>query len=145
MVEISNDEIAKLVALDAQFYIGMAAVDPRRPDAVQELERAFAELGLAGLAVNTARLKMYPMDERLVPLYDLCRKYHKPIIFHAGFCLENNALAKYARPMEFEEVAAALAGGQSLPCSFRLAVGAGDGGSAAQVPQSLRKHCTDEL
>ena len=25
--------------------------------------------------------------------------------FHAGFCLENNALAKYARPMEFEEVA----------------------------------------
>lgn len=105
MVEISNDEIAKLVALDAQFYIGMAAVDPRRPDAVQELECAFAELGLAGLAVNTARLKMYPMDERLVPLYDLCRKYHKPIIFHAGFCLENNALAKYARPMEFEEVA----------------------------------------
>ena len=105
MVEISNDEIAKLVALDAQFYIGMAAVDPRRPDAVQELERAFAELGLAGLAVNTARLKMYPTDERLVPLYDLCRKYHKPIIFHAGFCLENNALAKYARPMEFEEVA----------------------------------------
>ena len=94
MVEISNDEIAKLVALDAQFYIGMAAVDPRRPDAVQELERAFAELGLAGLAVNTARLKMYPMDERLVPLYDLCRKYHKPIIFHAGFCLENNALAR---------------------------------------------------
>ena len=55
--------------------------------------------------MNTARLKMYPMDERLVPLYDLCRKYHKPIIFHAGFCLENNALAKYARPMEFEEVA----------------------------------------
>lgn len=105
MVEISNDEIAKLVALDAQFYIGMATVDPRRPDAVQELERAFAELGLAGLAVNTARLKMYPMDERLVPLYDLCRKYHKQIIFHAGFCLENNALAKYARPMEFEEVA----------------------------------------
>lgn len=105
MVEISNDEIAKLVALDAQFYIGMATVDPRRPDAVQELERAFAELGLAGLAVNTARLKMYPMDERLAPLYDLCRKYHKPIIFHAGFCLENNALAKYARPMEFEEVA----------------------------------------
>lgn len=26
MVEISNDEIAKLVALDAQFYIGMAPV-----------------------------------------------------------------------------------------------------------------------
>ncbi len=31
MVEISNDEIAKLVALDAQFYIGMATVDPAAP------------------------------------------------------------------------------------------------------------------
>ena len=45
MVEISNDEIAKLVALDAQFYIGMATVDPRRPDAVQELERALLSWG----------------------------------------------------------------------------------------------------
>lgn len=102
---ISNDEIAKLVALDPDFYIGMAAVDPRRGDACAELERAFAELGLAGLKVNTARLKMYPGDERLRPLYDVCRRYHRPIVFHAGLCLESRALAKYAHPMEFEEVA----------------------------------------
>lgn len=102
---ISNDEIAQLVAIDPAFYLGMAAVDPRRVDACAELERAFAELGLAGLKVNTARLKMYPSDERLRPLYALCRRYRKPILFHAGLCLENRALAKYAHPMEFEEIA----------------------------------------
>lgn len=102
---ISNDEIALIIARDPGFYIGMASVDPRRPDAVRELERAFGELGLAGLAVNTARLHMYPYDERLTPLYEVCRRWRKPIIFHAGLCLERGALARYARPMDFEEVA----------------------------------------
>ncbi len=102
---ISNDEIALLVAQDPNFYIGMASVDPRRPDAVQELERAFGELNLAGLTINTARLHMYPNDEKLFPLYEICRQWHKPIIFHAGLCLEQDALAKYARPIEFEEIA----------------------------------------
>lgn len=104
---ISNDEIAALVALDPDFFLGMASVDPRRSDAGEELERAFTVLGLRGLAVNTARLKMYPGDPRLLPLYDLCRKHGRPVVFHAGLCLERNALAKYARPVEFEEVAAA--------------------------------------
>ena len=63
--------------------------------------------GIAEMVMALSRLlkSISKSNERLVPLYDLCRKYHKPIIFHAGFCLENNALAKYARPMEFEEVA----------------------------------------
>lgn len=102
---ISNDEIAQLVAEDPEFYIGMASVDPRHYDSVQQLERAFGELHLAGLTVNTARLQMYPNDPRLLRLYDVCRHWHKPIIFHAGLCLERNALAKYAHPMEFEEIA----------------------------------------
>lgn len=103
---ISNREIADLVELEPELFIGLAAVDPRRSDACEELERAFAELGLRGLKVNTARLGMYPGDPRLLPLYDLCRRYGRPIVFHAGLCLEQKALAKYARPMEFEEVAA---------------------------------------
>lgn len=102
---ISNDEIAQLVAEDPGFYIGMASADPRCADSVQQLERAFGELHLAGLTINTARLQMYPNDPRLIPLYDLCRRWHKPIMFHAGLCLERNALAKYAHPMEFEEIA----------------------------------------
>ncbi len=105
MVEISNDEIAKLVALDAQFYIGMAAVDPRRPDAVQELERAFAELGLAGLAVNTARLKCTPWMSALCRCMICAANTTSRSSSTPDSVSENNALAKYARPMEFEEVA----------------------------------------
>ncbi len=104
---ISNDEIAKLVSLDPVFYIGLASVDPRRENAADELQRAFVDLKLSGLKLNTARLHLYPTDPSLKPLYDLCQEFHKPIIFHAGLCLENHAFAKYAHPMEFEEVVAA--------------------------------------
>lgn len=107
---ISNEEIAQLVALEPDLFLGLAAVDPWRADAAEELERAFTDLGLRGLVVNTARLGMYPNDPRLLPLYDLCRSRGLPVVFHAGLCLERNALAKYARPVEFEEVAAAYPG-----------------------------------
>jgi predicted TIM-barrel fold metal-dependent hydrolase len=103
---ISNDETAQLVACDPAMFWGFASVDPRRPDAAAELERAFGELGLLGLYLNTARLHLYPDDARLYPLLELCRRYGRPVVFQAGLCLETNALAKYARPVDFEEVVA---------------------------------------
>ena len=102
---ISNDDIALLVAQDPGFYIGMASVDPRVPAAGEYLRPASISLGRAGLALNPARRKLYPTAPRLLRLYDICRERRKPIFFHAGLCLERNALAKYAHPMEFEEIA----------------------------------------
>jgi predicted TIM-barrel fold metal-dependent hydrolase len=105
---ISNEEIKRIVALDPDFFIGFASVDPRKKNAVEILTDAFVSLRLGGLKVNTAKLKMYPNDEKLLKLYEVCQKYRKPIIFHAGMSLEKNAIAKYAHPMEFEEVAVAF-------------------------------------
>lgn len=102
--DISNDDIAKLVRLDPDLFIGFASVDPRNTNAAHELERAFTELRLSGLYINTARLQISPEDKRLHTLYDLCREYGKPVIFHAGLSLETDALAKYARPVDFEKV-----------------------------------------
>nr|WP_288824909.1 amidohydrolase family protein [uncultured Clostridium sp.] len=101
---ISNEEVAKIVAIDPDFFLGFASVDPRLENAAELLERAFLKLGLSGLYINTSRLQMYPYDETLIRLYDICSKYHKPVIFHAGLSLENNTLARFARPIEFEEV-----------------------------------------
>lgn len=101
---VSNDEIAVLEQWDPEFFIGFACVDPGHGNARTELERAFGILGLKGLYVNTARLHMYPYDERLLPLYDICRDYHRPVIFHAGLSLEDNAYARYSRPADFEEI-----------------------------------------
>ena len=102
--DISNDEIEKIVQCDPTFFVGFASADPRKESAAEELEKAFKFQNLAGLYINTARLHMYPCDERLFVLYDICKKYKRPIIFQAGLSMENNSLAKYCRPSEFEEV-----------------------------------------
>lgn len=104
MPAISNEDIAKIVEIDPAFFLGFASVDPRLPDAAKRLENAFLDLKLWGLYVNTARLQMYPYDKRLLPLYEVCNKFRKPIIFHSGLSLEKNALACFARPIDFEEI-----------------------------------------
>jgi len=102
---VSNEEIARLVNLSPERFIGFASMDPNREDAEKELENAFKNLKLKGLKLNLSRLKMYPMDERLVPLYDLCLKYNKPVIFHSGVSLEPDCEMRFSKPLEFETLA----------------------------------------
>lgn len=101
---ISNEEIALLVEMDPDFFAGFACVDPRKDTAEEELENAFQARRLKGLYINTARLHMYPYDEKLIPLYELCKKYKKPVIFHGGLSFENGAFSRYSRPSDLEEV-----------------------------------------
>lgn len=104
---VSNQEIQKLVSLRPERFIGFASVDPLRSDAAEELEYAFRELKLQGLKLNLSRLKMYPTDLSLLPLYELCLKYNRPVIFHSGLSWEPDAPSRYGRPIEYEEVAIA--------------------------------------
>lgn len=107
---VTNEEIRKLVDLAPDKFIGFAGIDPFVPDVSDKLERAFGDLKLAGLKLHPARQHFYPGDERLKPIYDLCEKYKKPIIFHSGMSWEPNTLSRYSRPMEFEELAAGRPG-----------------------------------
>ncbi len=106
---VSNEEIRQLVDLAPDKFIGFASVDPFAQNAAELLEHAFCELKLKGLKLHPCRQQFYPSDEKagkLSQIYDLCEKYHKPILFHSGLSWEPNALSKYARPLEFEELAA---------------------------------------
>lgn len=104
-VLVSNDEIKHLVDLAPEKFIGFASVDPLSSNCCEELERAFTDLKLKGLKLNPSAQHYYPSDIRLEPIYALCEKYNKPIIFHSGLSWEPNSLSKYSRPIEFEEVA----------------------------------------
>ena len=104
ITEISNDDIAEIVAQDSDLYYGFATVDPRNKKAAAELTKAFKDLGLCGLYLNTARLHIYPEDTQILAILDICREYGKNVIFHAGLSFERDALSKYSRPIEFESV-----------------------------------------
>ena len=103
---VSNEEIRALVDQAPDKFIGFAGVSPLDPKAPERLEHAFGALKLSGLKLNLGHHRIYPWDERLTPLYDICEKYNKPIIFHSGMSWEPGTLSKYCKPDLYEELAA---------------------------------------
>lgn len=101
---VTNEQIARLVSMHPERLIGFASVDPHREDAAEIVERAFRDLKLEGLKLNPSKQKFYPADPMLEPIYELCERYNKPIIFHAGMSWEPNTPAEYSHPLKFEEV-----------------------------------------
>lgn len=102
---VNNDQVEALCKLHPDKFYGFASVDPHRADALEVLERAFFQQGLRGLKLNPAKQRFDPSDERMEPIYALCERENKPIIFHAGLSWEPNAPSRYAHPLAFEEVA----------------------------------------
>ncbi len=107
---VSNDEIRTLVCCEPERFIGIASVDPRDKGAADELARAFDELELKGLHLHLGRSRLMPDDPLLTPLYDICEEHGRPIIFDAGMSWEPGSLAKFGRPVEYEELAATRPG-----------------------------------
>jgi hypothetical protein len=100
----NNDQIAELCALSSRL-VGFASVDPHRPNAVNELERAVRELGLKGLKLAPAMQRFYPDDPMLHSLYKKANELRIPVLFHAGMSWEPGSRLIYGQPLRFEEVA----------------------------------------
>ena len=104
---VDNEEIRRLVDLAPDRFIGFASVDPFDPEAPGRLEDAFARLKLKGLKLHPGRQHFMPGDPRLEPIYQLCKRFDRPILFHAGLSWEPDTFTQYCRPTAFEPVAAA--------------------------------------
>lgn len=104
-VIVSNEEVKKLVDMYPDRLIGFAGVDPRREDAAEVLEKAFTELEMKGLKLSPAMQYFMPGDPLMKPLYEICLKYNKPILFEAGMTWVKNSPSKYSNPLNFEDVA----------------------------------------
>jgi predicted TIM-barrel fold metal-dependent hydrolase len=79
-----NDYIAESVKKHPKRLVGFGRVDPRRDDAIKELNRIKNKLGLAGL-------KLHPFVECFRPDHPFFNKFFKkinelnlPILFHSG-------------------------------------------------------------
>ena len=101
---VTNEEAAQLQQAHPDRIIAFASVDPHRSDAEAVLEHAFGTLNLTGLKLNPSKQKFYPTDPCMEPIYRICEKYDRPILFHAGCSWEPDTPAKYSHPLAFEEV-----------------------------------------
>lgn len=103
---VSNEEIRTLADMAPDKFIGFASVDPMDKEAPGKLEDAFVRLKLKGLSLHTGRLHCMPDAPCMEPLYQICERYHKPVMFHAGLSWEPDTQTKYCVPLAFEPVAA---------------------------------------
>jgi uncharacterized protein len=110
---LTNDRVAEICKEWPEQFVGFASVDPHKPDAVEELRRAIAELGLRGLKLHPQVQAFYPDDPRFEPLWIACEELELPIVVHVGMtglgaCVPGGSgiAFDYGRPMAMDKVAA---------------------------------------
>lgn len=106
----TNEEVGELVKVFPDMFIGFCSVDPARTDALEVLEEAFEDRKLSGLYLHPSLQMFHPGDEIMDPIYEMCEKYNKPVIFHTGISMEPGTRMKWGHPLEYEEVAARYPG-----------------------------------
>jgi predicted TIM-barrel fold metal-dependent hydrolase len=85
--KVSNREQNKYLADYAKQYPGrfipLAALDPRRPDVIQQATEAIEKWGMKGFKLMPSAGFM-PNDPLCFPFYEKCAEWDVPIMFHSG-------------------------------------------------------------
>lgn len=106
--ENPNDEAAALANAYPNKIIGFMSVDPGRPDALDEMERAAQDLGLKGLKLGPMYQNFHPCDPRAFAVYGRAQKLGLPVIFHQATSYPRTSPLKYGLPILLEDVALAF-------------------------------------
>ena len=100
-----NDAIAEYVRAHPDKLIGFMSVDPNQPDALDELERCVADLGLRGI-------KMSPVYQHFDPSGPEARRIHAraeelglPIMSHLALSPLPDAPMEWSNPLIYDPVA----------------------------------------
>ena len=84
---VSNREQNRIHAEMAKKHEGrlipLAALDPRRPDAMDQAKEAIEEFGMRGFKLHPSA-GFFPNDPVCFPLYEKCADWGVPIVFHSG-------------------------------------------------------------
>ena len=101
-----NEEVtAAAVKKYPDKFVGFAAVDPRRRDAMELLEHAIEDLGLKGVKFGPIYNGVSLLDPRMEPVYGYCVKNNLPLTMHMGTTFAENAPIEYGRPLAVDEIA----------------------------------------
>ena len=95
----ANAHLAALVRGHADRLVGFAVVDPRDPDAPDDLRHAVETLGLAG--VKMVPTGWYPYEERVQPTFAVASELELPVLFHSGIFIDGRS-GRFCRPSYFE-------------------------------------------
>jgi predicted TIM-barrel fold metal-dependent hydrolase len=105
---VPNEIIAEYAAAHPEKIEGWASVDPTDPGCVEQLEHAVQTLKLKGLKLGPVYQHFDPQDQRYWPVFEKCRQYGLPIMWHQGTTFPSAARLKWGLPLQLEDVAMAF-------------------------------------
>ncbi|MFX1678609.1 amidohydrolase family protein [Mitsuaria sp. CC2] len=94
-----NAHLSRLVRGHPDRLIGLAVVDPRRPDAPEDLRHAIEQLGLRG--AKMVPTGWYPYEARVQPVFAVADELGLPLLFHSGIFIDGRS-GRFCRPSYFE-------------------------------------------
>src|SRR5688500_146384 len=113
MPPLTNDKVAEICKAYPEQFIGFARVDPHKPDAIEELDRAVVELGMKGLKLHPQVQAFSPNDPTAGPLAVEGEEQSLAVVVHvgqtglgAGVPGGAGIADEYGRPMPRDMVAA---------------------------------------
>jgi len=103
--DVPNAFLADHVAQHPDQMIGIAAVDPPEPDAMERLANIARRDEFGGITVYPAGQGFHPADTRAMAIYEFCAAGDLPVFVDCGADAAPEACLEFARPHFFDEVA----------------------------------------
>jgi len=100
-----NNAVAALAAASNGKAIGFMSVHADDPNALDEMERAYHELGLRGLKLGPNYQNFDPVGENACKVYAKAQEMGLPVVFHQGTSPVRDAPIRYAHPLVMDEIA----------------------------------------
>jgi predicted TIM-barrel fold metal-dependent hydrolase len=113
MPRLSNDEVVRFAADNADIAIAFASINPHRgADGVREARRLIDSGMVRGLKLHPPVQEFYPNDRVAYPLYEVFAEARLPVLFHTGHSGLGTGMRggggirlKYGQPMPIDDVA----------------------------------------
>jgi uncharacterized protein len=110
-LEITKDE-KKL------FLLGSIDIKTQGKEWIDKLDYLLKEEKIKGIKIFPGHDPIYPIDERLFPVYELCQKYDIPLVVHTGENSKDSDLGKYNDPKYLVALTEKFHGLKILICHY---------------------------
>ena len=102
-----HEYVVNLVRRNPQKYIGFMALDPAKPDAIEQMEYGVS-LGLKGIKLYPVMALFSLADPKVRPFFERAVELNLPVLTHMGTSPASQSLLKYSLPLLVDELAASL-------------------------------------
>ena len=87
------------------FALGTVLVSSIDAAVLEKIEKLAAARSIIGIKLYPGFEEFYPDDECCYPLYDICRRYALPVLFHSGETLQERWREEFNHPWEIARLA----------------------------------------